>query len=45
MDLTDGNLSSGNQLQVWACDGPNQNQVWTSTLGGAARRGIRQDSA
>lgn len=45
MDLTNGQLSSGNQLQVWACDGPNQNQVWTSNLSGAQRRRSREGMA
>jgi hypothetical protein len=38
MDVTDGNLASGNQAQLWACDGPNQNQIWTSNLAGGLRR-------
>ncbi|GMK54281.1 hypothetical protein CspeluHIS016_0108670 [Cutaneotrichosporon spelunceum] len=38
MDVTDGNLSNGNQVQVWACDGPNQNQIWTSNVAGGMRR-------
>jgi Ricin-type beta-trefoil lectin domain-like len=30
LDLPNGNLSSGNQVQVWACNGAedNNNQIW-----------------
>ncbi|KAF8993848.1 ricin B lectin domain-containing protein [Cyathus striatus] len=28
MDLTDGRLDNGNQIQLWACDGSNPNQRW-----------------
>ncbi|KIJ40839.1 carbohydrate-binding module family 13 protein [Sphaerobolus stellatus SS14] len=32
LDLTDGNLSNGNQMQIWDCDpnNANENQIWTS---------------
>ncbi|BEJ11136.1 hypothetical protein CspHIS471_0105580 [Cutaneotrichosporon sp. HIS471] len=38
MDVTDGSLSSGNQVQVWSCSGTNQNQIWTSNVAGGLRR-------
>lgn len=29
LDLTNGNLNNGNQLQEWQCTNNNNNQVWT----------------
>ena len=29
LDLTNGVLSNGNQLQTWQCTNNNNNQVWT----------------
>ncbi|KIJ52017.1 carbohydrate-binding module family 13 protein [Sphaerobolus stellatus SS14] len=32
LDLTDGNLNNGNQLQIWQCDDSlaNRNQIWST---------------